>query len=140
MLNMGVDPFLVASSVNLIVAQRLARVICPDCKQVVDDYPLEALRHVGFPDEELPNLTLYRGKGCEECSNTGYRGRLAFYEVLSMNEEMRSLVMSHSNTDELRKTAIAAGMVTLRAGGLNKVREGLTTIEEVLRVTSSEVA
>ncbi|MGH7896902.1 MAG: type IV-A pilus assembly ATPase PilB [Candidatus Binatia bacterium] len=138
MLNMGVDPFLVASSLNLIVAQRLARVICQNCKTVVDDYPIEALREVGFRDEELSELTLYRGRGCEECANTGYHGRLAFYEVLAMNEEMRSLVLSHTNTDELRKRAIAAGMITLRAGGLNKVREGRTTIEEVMRVTSSE--
>ena len=139
MLNMGVEPFLVASSLNLVVAQRLARVICRYCKTVIDDYPVDALREIGFSDEELPSLTLHRGRGCEECSNTGYQGRLAFYEVLVMTEEMRSLVMAHTNTDELRKRAIADGMTTLRAGGLNKVRAGLTTIEEVLRVTSSEV-
>jgi type IV pilus assembly protein PilB len=140
MLNMGVDPFLVASSLNLIVAQRLARVICPHCKTQVDDYLAETLLEVGFREDELPALTLYRGAGCEECSDTGYQGRLAFYEVLPMTEEMRSLVMSHATTDELRKRAIEAGMVTLRHGGLQKVREGLTTIDEVLRVTSSSGA
>ena len=137
MLNMGVDPFLVASSLNLIVAQRLARVICTHCKAQVDDYLPETLLEVGFPQEELAQLVLYRGAGCEECSNTGYQGRLAFYEVLPMTEEMRSLVMAHATTDELRKRAVEAGMVTLRLGGLQKVREGLTTIDEVLRVTSS---
>ena len=137
MLNMGVDPFLVASSLNLIVAQRLARVICPHCKAQVDDYLSETLVEVGFPEAELPQLELFRGAGCEECSKTGYSGRLAFYEVLPMTEEMRSLVMSHATTDELRKRAIEAGMITLRQGGLQKVREGLTTIDEVLRVTSS---
>ena len=137
MLNMGVDPFLVASSLNLIVAQRLARVICPHCKAVVDDYPTEALLEVGFTEEELPNLQLFRGVGCEECSDTGYSGRLAFYETLALTEEMRSLVMAHATTDELRKRAIAGRMLTLRQGGLAKAREGLTTVEEVLRVTSS---
>ena len=137
MLNMGVDPFLVASSLNLIVAQRLARVICVHCKTRVEDYPTELLLETGFREEELPELELYRGAGCEECSKTGYQGRLAFYEVLPMIEEMRSLVMSHATTDEIRKRAIEAGMVTLRQGGLVKVRHGMTTIEEVLRVTSS---
>jgi len=137
MLNMGVDPFLVASSLNLIVAQRLARVICSHCKTQVDDYLPETLVEVGFPEAELPQLELFRGSGCEECSKTGYSGRLAFYEVLPMTEEMRSLVMSHATTDELRRRAIEAGMITLRQGGLQKVREGLTTIDEVLRVTSS---
>jgi type IV pilus assembly protein PilB len=135
---MGVDPFMVSASLNLIVAQRLARVICSHCKTVVDDYPAEALREIGFREEELTALTLYRGRGCDECSNTGYRGRLAFYEVLAMNDEMRNLVITHATTDEIRKRGIAAGMVTLREGGLTKVRQGLTTIEEVLRVTSSE--
>jgi type IV pilus assembly protein PilB len=134
---MGVDPFLVASSLNLIVAQRLARVICAHCKTQVEDYPTELLLETGFREEELAELELYRGAGCEECSKTGYQGRLAFYEVLPMIEEMRSLVMTHATTDEIRKRAIEAGMVTLRQGGLVKVRQGKTTIEEVLRVTSS---
>ena len=140
MLNMGVDPFLIAASLNLIVAQRLARVICPQCRAIVEDYPRDALLEVGFDEEELSGLVLYRGAGCEECSNTGYQGRLAFYELLPMTEEMRSLVMAHATTDELRKRAMAAGMTTLREGGLQKAREGLTTVEEVLRVTSSEGA
>ena len=138
MLNMGVDPFLVSSSVNLIIAQRLARVICEQCKAVVEDAPAESLIDVGFSEQEVGDLVIYRGRGCEECSNTGYRGRLAFYEAMSMTEEMRSAVIAHATNDELRKRAIANGMVPLRMGGLEKVREGLTTIEEVLRVTSSE--
>jgi len=138
MLNMGVDPFMVSASLNLIVAQRLARVICAHCKTIAEDYPAESLLEIGFREEELGELRLWRGKGCDECSSTGYRGRLAFYEVLAINDEMRNLVITHATTDEIRKRAIAAGMVTLREGGLNKVRQGLTTIEEVLRVTSSE--
>ena len=140
MLNMGVDAFLVSASLNLIVAQRLARVICLSCKEPIEDYPREALLDVGFREEELSDLVLYRGRGCEECTNTGYQGRLAFYEVLPMNEEMRSLVVTHAMTDEIRKRAIAGGMRTLREGGLQRVKEGRTTIEEVLRVTSSEIA
>jgi len=137
MLNMGVDPFLVASSLNLIVAQRLARVICRHCK-VTAEYPPEALIEVGFRPDELKDVTIYRGRGCDDCANTGYSGRCAFYEVLPMNDETRGLVVSRALSDEIRARAIAAGMITLREGGLNKVREGKTTIEEVLRVTASE--
>ena len=138
MLNMGVDPFLVASSLNLVVAQRLARVICRHCKALVEDYPVEALRDVGLREEDLGSLKIYRGRGCDECAKTGYQGRLAFYEVLAMNDEMRALVIARASTDDIRKHAIAAGMTTLREGGLAKVRAGRTTIEEVLRVTASE--
>jgi type IV pilus assembly protein PilB len=140
MLNMGVDAFLVSASVNLIVAQRLTRVICPACKEPIEDYPREALLAVGFREEELSDLVLYHGRGCEECASTGYQGRLAIYEVLALNEEMRSLVVAHATTDEIRKRAIAGGMRTLREGGLQRVKEGRTTIEEVLRVTSSEIS
>jgi type IV pilus assembly protein PilB len=138
MLNMGVDPFLVAASLNLIVAQRLARVICKHCDTVAEDYPTGALLDLGFKEEELSRLKIHRGRGCDECANTGYSGRLALYEVLPMSDELRSLVMSHASTDEIRKQAVAAGMTPLRENGLRKVREGSTTIEEVLRVTASE--
>ena len=138
MLNMGVDPFLVSSSLNLIVAQRLARVICSVCKTVVEDHPREGLIEVGFRPDELDQLTIYRGRGCDDCANTGYRGRCAFYEVLPMTDEIRNMIVGRALSDEIRDKAIAAGMITLREGGLNKVREGRTTIEEVLRVTASE--
>src|SRR5439155_5072401 len=137
MLNMGVDSFLVAASLNLVVAQRLVRMICRHCDTVAEDYPAGALLEVGFKEEEVFRLRFHRGRGCEECSNTGYMDRLAIYEVLPMSDEMRGLVMSRASTDEIRKQAIAAGMVTLRESGLCKVREGSTTIEEVLRVTAS---
>jgi len=137
MLNMGVDSFLVAASLNLVVAQRLVRMICRHCDTVAEDYPAGALLEVGFKEEEVFRLRFHRGLGCEECSNTGYMDRLAIYEVLPMSDEMRGLVMSRASTDEIRKRAIAAGMVTLRESGLCKVREGSTTIEEVLRVTAS---
>jgi type IV pilus assembly protein PilB len=111
--------------------------ICKHCDTVSKDYPTGALLDVGFKEEELSRLVIRRGRGCEECANTGYAGRLALYEVLPMSDEIRSLVMSHASTDEIRKRAIAAGMTTLRENGLRKVREGSTTIEEVLRVTAS---
>ena len=111
--------------------------ICKHCDTIAEDYPAGALLEVGFKEDELSQLELHRGRGCDECSNTGYAGRLALYEVLPMTDQMRSLVMSHASTDEIRKHAIASGLVPLRERGLAMVREGLTTIEEVLRVTAS---
>jgi type IV pilus assembly protein PilB len=138
LLNMGVEPFLVSSSVNLIVAQRLVRVICPFCKTEVENCPPEALREVGFSPKELKHLAVYHGKGCDECANTGYRGRIALYEVLPVDDAIREMVIRRASGTELRRHAIASGMKTLRESGLDKVRGGLTTIEEVLRVTTSD--
>jgi type IV pilus assembly protein PilB len=137
MLNMGVEPFLVAASLNLIVAQRLVRLICAHCDSVAADPPRDALLEVGFQEKELAGLGLRRGRGCEECGDTGYKGRTALYEVLPMSDEIRSLVIARAPAGEIRKRAIGGGMTTLREDGLSKVREGLTTIEEVLRVTAS---
>jgi type IV pilus assembly protein PilB len=135
LLNMGVEPFLVAASTNLIVAQRLVRKICKECKEVVE-VPPSVLVNLGFSPEEAKSITCYHGKGCNACSETGYRGRLALYEVMVVNEDIRKLILEGASTIELREAARANGMLTLRESGLVKLRDGVTTIEEVMRVTT----
>jgi type IV pilus assembly protein PilB len=137
LLNMGVEPFLVSSSLNLILAQRLARVICRRCKTEME-YPREALLEIGFDPTEIDNLQFFRGTGCDECSMTGFRGRIALYEVLPMSEEIREAVLVGASALEIKRKAVSLGMKTLRQSGLGKVREGETTIEEVVRVTVSD--
>jgi type IV pilus assembly protein PilB len=137
LLNMGVEPFLVSSSLNLILAQRLARVICPRCK-TESEYPREALLEVGFMPEDLDGQKFYHGTGCDECSSTGFRGRVALYEVLPMREEIRDAVLVGASALEIKRKAISLGMQTLRAAGLHKAREGVTTVDEVVRVTVSD--
>ncbi len=134
LLNMGIEPFLVSSSVILILAQRLARKICSQCKEVEKLSP-QALIKVGFSEEEAKSVTCYRGKGCQACNNTGYKGRIALYEVMPIRDEIRELILEGASANEIKKTAIRLGMNTLRRSGLNKVKEGVTSIEEVLRVT-----
>jgi type IV pilus assembly protein PilB len=137
LLNMGVEPFLVSSSLNLILAQRLARVICPRCKTEME-YPREALLEVGFSPDEIDNLQFFHGAGCDECSMTGFRGRIALYEVLPMREEIREAVLVGASALDIKRKAMSLGMKTLRQSGLGKVREGATTIEEIVRVTVSD--
>jgi type IV pilus assembly protein PilB len=134
LLNMGVEPFLVASSVNLIMAQRLARVICPHCKEE-NRVPPEVLREIGWTGKEF---VPYRGAGCHLCGNTAYKGRVALYEVMPLGDELRELILSGATALDLKRTAITAGMKTLRQSGLTKVAEGVTTIEEILRVTMTD--
>ena len=134
LMNMGIEPFLVATSVNLIQAQRLIRRICKDCKQE-QPTPPEALVEVGFPAEEAKSLTTYKGKGCSTCNNTGYKGRIGLYEVLEVTDEIRELILIGASALELRKKAIDDGMISLRESGLHKIRNGVTTIEEVVRET-----
>ena len=137
LLNMGVEPFLVASAINLIQAQRLARRICKDCKEVTEARP-DALIKLGFPEEEVDQITIYRGMGCKTCNNTGYKGRVGLYEVLTMREEIKELVLNGASTLDIKREAVRLGMVTLRAAALGKLREGMTTIDEVVRVTISD--
>jgi type IV pilus assembly protein PilB len=137
LLNMGVEPFLVSSSLNLILAQRLARVLCSRCKTEME-YPREALLEVGFDPAEIDDLQFFQGAGCEDCSMTGFRGRIALYEVLPMREEIREAVLVGASALEIKRKAISLGMKTLRQSGLAKVREGATTIEEIVRVTISD--
>ncbi len=137
LLNMGIEPFLVASSVVLILAQRLARRICAKCKEP-DTLPPEALLKAGFKQEELKGLVIYKGKGCDICNKTGYKGRVALYEVMPVKEELRELILQGASADEIKKKAISLGMKTLRMSGLSKVKEGMTTIEEVLDSTFAD--
>ncbi len=134
LMNMGIEPFLVATSVNLICAQRLVRKICKECKDEIR-MPTQALVDIGFPMEEAPKLKLYKGRGCPNCNNTGYRGRLGLFEVLEITDEIRELILSGASAMELRRKGIEEGMLSLRASGLQKLRDGLTTVEEVLRET-----
>ncbi len=134
LMNMGIEPFLVATSVNLIQAQRLIRRVCKDCKRE-HPTPPEALVEVGFTTEDAKALKTYKGKGCATCNNTGYKGRIGLYEVMEVNDEIRELILIGASSLELRKKAIEDGMITLRESGLQKVRAGLTTLEEVVRET-----
>jgi len=134
LLNMGVEPFLVASSVNLILAQRLARVICSGCRAPAE-LPPQAFLDVGVPNEEVGAFTAFHGTGCPQCNGSGYRGRIALYEVMPMGDTLRDLVLSGASATELKKGAMASGMKSLRQSGLTKLKEGVTTIEEVVRVT-----
>jgi type IV pilus assembly protein PilB len=134
LMNMGIEPFLVATSVNLIQAQRLIRRICKDCKRE-HSMPPEALMEVGFTAEDAKALKTFKGKGCATCNNTGYKGRIGLYEVMEVNDEIRELILIGASSLELRKKAIEDGMITLRESGLHKIRAGLTTLEEVVRET-----
>jgi len=134
LMNMGIEPFLVATSVNLIQAQRLIRRICKDCKHE-HQTPPEALAEVGFSTEEARTIKTYKGKGCLTCNNTGYKGRIGLYEVMEITDEIRELILIGASALELRKKAIDDGMITLRESGLYKIRAGVTTPEEVVRET-----
>jgi type IV pilus assembly protein PilB len=133
-MNMGIEPFLVATSVNLIQAQRLIRRVCKDCKREQPN-PEEALVEIGFSPEEAKKLKTYKGHGCVTCNNTGYKGRVGLYEVMEVTDEIRELILIGASALELRKKAIEDGMITLRESGLHKIRAGITTIEEVVRET-----
>ena len=132
LMNMGIEPFLVATSVNLIAAQRLIRRICSNCKEE-EDAPLQALLNVGFSEAEAPEIQLYRGRGCDACNQRGYKGRVAMFEVMTITEDIRELILSGATAVELRRKALEEGMIGLRQSGLQKIRDGVTSIEEVVR-------
>jgi type IV pilus assembly protein PilB len=134
LMNMGIEPFLVATSVHLICAQRLVRRICKDCIDVVE-VPVQTLIEAGFTPEEAKTVKIQKGKGCGVCNNTGYKGRCGLYEVMEVDDEIRELVLVGASALELKKKAIERGMVTLRRSGLIKVAAGMTTLEEVARET-----
>ncbi len=134
LMNMGIEPFLVATSVHLIAAQRLVRRICTFCKEPAD-LPVAALTNVGFSEAEARTLRLFKGRGCERCSATGYKGRLGLYEVMDIDDSIRELILAGASSYELRQKAQQQGMISLRESGLQKIRDGLTSIEEVLRET-----
>ncbi|MEE9171702.1 MAG: type IV-A pilus assembly ATPase PilB [candidate division NC10 bacterium] len=134
MINMGVEPFLVAASTNMVVAQRLARKICNSCKEEIT-VPRQALVDVGLTLEEAKTLTCYQGKGCMECNDTGYRGRIALYEVMTITDDTKNAILQGASASELKELARKDGMRTLREAGLQKIRDGFTTIPEIMRVT-----
>lgn len=137
LLNMGIEPFLVASAVNLITAQRLARRVCMECREV-EEVPVQALIDAGATPDEAGSYICYKGKGCAKCNNTGYKGRVGFYQVMPMLEEIRELILNGANTAEIKRESMRLGVKTMRQSGLTKLKEGVTSFEEVLRVTMSD--
>ena len=135
MIDMGIEPFNVASAVNLIVAQRLVRRICSDCK-AEHKYDPEELDAMGIGEEEAAQLTFYKGTGCVTCSDSGYKGRQGLYEVMAMTPELRRLVLRGASTAELQEQAVKDGMLTLRTDGMLKVKKGITTLEEIVKETA----
>lgn len=135
MLDMGIEPFNVASAVNLIVAQRLIRRICKDCK-AEHEYTSDELAALGMTDGELAEITFYKGTGCSSCGDTGYRGRAGLYEVMALTPALRRMILQGGSADELKEKAIEEGMLTLRMDGIMKLRKGITTLEEIVKETA----
>jgi len=134
LMNMGIEPYLVATSVHLIAAQRLVRRLCKDCKEEVS-MPPQALMDIGYGSDEASKVKLYKGKGCTTCNNTGYKGRVGLYEVMEITDAMREMILTGASSIELKNKAIEEGMITLRGSGLRKIKAGQTTVEEVVRET-----
>jgi type IV pilus assembly protein PilB len=136
MVDMGIEPFNVASAVNLITAQRLVRRICAGCKEEAV-YPAEYLNAAGLRPEDTHGVTFYRGRGCEQCGGSGYKGRQGLYEVMAMSPTLRRMILQGASTAELQQQAISEGMLTLRMDGMVKARRGITTLEEVVKETAA---
>ena len=134
LLNMGIEPFLVATSVHLICAQRLVRTICNECKTEIKT-PIQTLIDIGFSPDEAKEAQTYKGEGCRNCNGTGYKGRLGLYEVIDVSEEIQELILVGASAREIKRKSVEEGMLTLRHSGLTKIKKGVTTIEEVLRET-----
>ena len=134
LMNMGIEPYLVATSVHLICAQRLVRRLCKECKEEVQ-MPQQALTDIGYGAEDAPRVKLFKGRGCTVCNNTGYKGRVGLYEVMEITDELREMILCGASSLELKNKALEQGMISLRQSGLRKIREGLTTVEEVVRET-----
>jgi type IV pilus assembly protein PilB len=137
LIDMGIEPFLISSAVILILAQRLIRKICQECREPIKVHP-QLLIDLGIPPDEVKSFPTFKGKGCAICSDTGYKGRVGLYEVMPMREEVKELVLSRASTTEIKKEAMRLGMKTLRQSGIQKIRDGVTTIEEVLRATMDD--
>ena len=137
LIDMGIEPFLISSAIVLILAQRLIRKVCMECREPIKVHP-QLLIDLGIPADEVKSFQVYKGKGCSLCNNTGYKGRVGLYEVMPMKEEVKELVLSRASTSEIKKEAIRLGMKTLRQSGIAKIKEGVTTIEEVLRSTMED--
>jgi type IV pilus assembly protein PilB len=135
MIDMGIEPFNVSSAVNLIVAQRLVRRICKECK-VETTYDVVELKALGTTEKEWEGVTFYRGKGCETCAGSGYKGRAGLYEVMALSPELRRQILRGASTAEIQAQAVAEGMLTLRMDGIVKIKKGVTTLEEVVKETA----
>jgi type IV pilus assembly protein PilB len=134
LMNMGIEPYLVATSVHLICAQRLVRRLCKECKGEIS-MPVQALIDIGFSAEEASSTKLFKGKGCQVCNNTGYKGRVGLYEVMEVTDTLREMILTGASSLELKNRASEEGMITLRGSGLRKLKGGMTTVEEVVRET-----
>ena len=137
MVNMGIEPFLVASAVNLISAQRLGRRVCSECKEP-EEISRDALISAGVPAAKVGSFVTYKGRGCSLCNDTGYKGRIGIYQVMPMFEAIREMVLSGANTAEIKQESMRLGVKTMRQSALTKLMEGVTTLEEVLRCTVSD--
>jgi len=137
LLNMGIEPFLVSSSINLVLAQRLARKICPECKER-EEIPKQALIDIQVTPDEIDEMEVYKGTGCHNCNDTGYKGRIALYEVLPIGPEIQEFILNGASAAEIKREAIRLGMRTMRQSGIRKIKEGVTTIEEVVRTTAPD--
>jgi type IV pilus assembly protein PilB len=137
LLDMGIVPFLVSSSLLMVVAQRLCRRICVECREPIE-LPLSVLLDVGFKPEEAEGIKVYKGLGCANCANTGYRGRMAIHEILYINPELQDAIVKLRPANELKEIATKHGMRTLRQSGLRKVALGMTTLDEIIRVTFAD--
>ncbi|MEE4252676.1 MAG: type IV-A pilus assembly ATPase PilB [Desulfuromusa sp.] len=137
LLNMGIEPFLVASAVNLISAQRLGRRVCSECKEP-EKHPKEAFITAGIPEDQIGKFTAYKGRGCTVCNDTGYKGRVGFYQVMPMFEDIKEMILSGANTAEIKQESMRLGVKTMRQSALTKLMEGVTTLEEVLRTTVTD--
>jgi type IV pilus assembly protein PilB len=134
LMNMGIEPYLVATSVHLICAQRLVRRLCKDCKEDLN-MPQQALIDIGFSPEDAMTVRAFKGRGCPNCNNTGYRGRVGLYEVMEITDNMREMILTGASAIELKNKAMEEGMITLRGSGLRKLKLQQTTVEEVVRET-----
>ena len=141
LIDMGVKPFLVASSIQAILAQRLVRIICEDCKEMDPSPDLKVLRALGFSEDELKSATIYRGAGCATCGGSGYRGRLGIFELMEIGDAIAELAMKRAPLSEIRQEARASGMTSLLEDGRKKIVRGITTPDELVRITQvSELA
>jgi type IV pilus assembly protein PilB len=137
LLNMGIEPFLVTAATNLILAQRLGRKICSECKAPID-VPTETLLELGFSQQEIGTFQIMEGQGCERCNGTGCKGRIAFYEVMPMYDELKELVLTGASNAELKACAMQRGMFTLRRSALERLKAGIIPIKEVVRNTAPD--
>jgi type II secretory ATPase GspE/PulE/Tfp pilus assembly ATPase PilB-like protein len=138
LIDMGVKPFLVASSIQAVLAQRLIRVLCPKCKQPDREPDQKWLKLAGITEKDLKDRTLYKPRGCDNCNGIGFRGRLGVFEMMAMNNELRRLAFERTATNKIRKAALSSGMKSLLVDGRNKILGGITTAEEIVKVAQVE--